>query len=188
MRIYLTTLTLSVALAVSAEAAIDFTPTGGERTLEGVVFKQIILHQDGHVITYEQPQGWSYSGDAAGMRLTPANVSQAQVTIQQTALPGPQAFDGPTVKQLQQVALSSVPDGALNVVLLAEEKNPLQIHQQETYGVTITYNYFGQDYGLNLLFVNLGNTQVRFRMVARKADFEQVRREFRGSLFSLAWN
>ena len=80
-----------------------------------------------------------------------------------------------------------MPSNASNVTVLEEENNPLQIHQQQTYGVTLAYNFLGQVYEANVLFANLGETQVRFRVVARKDDFDQVRRQFRGSLFSLAW-
>jgi hypothetical protein len=48
---------LFLALLTSVQAGVDFTPGSGERTLEGIVFKQILFHQDGHTITYEQPRG-----------------------------------------------------------------------------------------------------------------------------------
>ncbi len=187
MRFALTVPALFALFASSAAAAIDFTPSNGERVQEGIVFKQVIFHQDGHAITYEQPRGWNLSGDPAGMRLTPPDVSQAQVTVQQSRLSAPQVFDDATKKQLQQMVLASAPNGATNVAFVGEEESPLQIHLQPTYAVTIGYSYFGQDYGTCVLFVNLGDTQVRFRTVARKADFERIHRLFRGSLFSLAW-
>ena len=57
MRLCLTTFIFSTALASSVLAGIDFTPTPGERVQEGVVFKQLVFHQDGHAVTYEQPRG-----------------------------------------------------------------------------------------------------------------------------------
>ena len=187
MRLRLTILILSAALASSALAGIDFTPTPGERVQEGIVFKQLVFHQDGHAVTYEQPRGWTVTGDTAGMRLTPPNVSQAQATVLQSPLSAPQVFDEPTMTQLKQSVLASAPNGAINVALVLEEQSPVKIHQQPTYAVTIGYSYFGQDYESCVLFANLGDTQVRFRTVARKADFDQIHRLFRGSLFSLGW-
>ena len=180
-------LALLLVVRAALAAPIDFTPTEGSRTLEGVVFKQIYFHQEGKIISYEQPRGWSYSGDPGGLRLTPPDITQAQVTVQQAALPAPQVFDDATNQQLQQISLGAAPANAQNVTLLGEEKNPLQILQQPTYGVTLGYSFLGQEYEANVLFVNLGDTQVRFRTVARKKDFEQVLRAFRGSLFSLSW-
>ena len=121
------------------------------------------------------------------MKLNPPNVSQAQATMEQSPLAAPQILDEPTLKQLQQTALASVPGGAQKVALVSEERSPLRINQQETYEVTVSYQFFGQDYELSVLFANLADTQLRFRTVARKADFEKVHREFRASLFTLSW-
>ncbi|HEX3818073.1 MAG TPA: hypothetical protein VHW03_07285 [Chthoniobacterales bacterium] len=187
MRFCLTTLIFLSAFVMQAQAGIDFSATNGDRELEGMHFPQLIFHQNGHEITYEKPRDWTFSSDPSGMRLAPPNVSQAQVTVGQIPLTTPQAFDDTTTKQLQQFILSSAPPNAQNVALIAEEKNPLQIHGQPTYAVTIGYNYFGQDFESCVLFANLGDTQVRFRTTARKADFDKVHRAFRGSLFSLSW-
>ena len=97
MRIYLAA--FSLALLTSARAGIDFTPTSGERNVEGIVFKQILFHQDGHAISYEQPRGWTYTGGASGIKLAPPNVSQAQATIEQSPLSAPQIIDDATAKQ-----------------------------------------------------------------------------------------
>jgi hypothetical protein len=187
MRISLATFFLSLALSARVAAGIDFTPTGGERVLEGITFKQLLFHQEGHEIAYEPPRGWTYSGDAAQLKLNPPNVSQAQATMEQSPLAVAQILDDAAVKQLQQAALASAPNGAQKVALVAEERNPLRINQRETYEAIIGYNFFGQDYQLSVLYANLPDTQLRFRTVARKADFEKVHREFRASLFALSW-
>jgi hypothetical protein len=168
-------------------AGFDFTPTPAERTLEGIVFKQVIFHQDSRAIAYEPPRGWTCTGDAAKMTLVPPNLSLAQCTIEQAPLSAPQSFDAVTTKQLQQQVIASLPSGSENVQLISEEQSPLRINQQETYGVTLSYRFYGQDYETCVLFANIGNTQLHFRTVARKKDFEQVQRAFRASLFTLSW-
>jgi hypothetical protein len=70
---------------------------------------------------------------------------------------------------------------------MAEEPNPVLINQRASYVITANYNYFGQDYAVSVLFANLGDTQLRARLVARKSDFDALQRAFRGSLFSLHW-
>ncbi|MGI8891788.1 MAG: hypothetical protein ACR2G0_13535 [Chthoniobacterales bacterium] len=186
IRLYLVILFLA-ALLLCARAGIDFTPTGGERVLEGIVFKQLVFHQDGRPITYEQPRGWTVSGNATSLKLAPPDVSQAQATIEQSPLPAPQVFDEATTAQLRDMVTASVPNGSQNVALVNEEKNPLPINQRETYAITVSYDYYGEGYQTSVLFCNLNDTQLRFRTVARKADFEKVRRTFRASLFSLVW-
>ena len=186
MRFYLSVLFL--ALLTTARAGFDFTPVSSERTLEGVVFKQLLFHQDGRTISYEQPRGWKVTGDSGSLKLTPPSVSQAQAAMEQSPLPEPQLLDDDTTAKLAAQVLASVPAEAKDVTLVAEEKNPVRINQQDTYAVTISYNFYGQDYGLSVLFANLSDTQLRFRVVARKADFEAVNRAFRASLFTLAWH
>lgn len=189
MRLCLTTLAFLVAGLFRAEAGpIDFVPIEETRMLEGAVFKQLRFQQDGHAVHYAPPRGWTYSGDSAGLRVRPSDISQAQATMQQAPLPVPQVFDEPTKKQLQAAAFAALPPDASEPVLVEEEISPLRIHQQETYGVTIGYKFAGQQYLANLLVVDLGDTQVRFRTVALKANFETVHRQFRGSLFSLVWD
>ena len=117
---------LFLALLTSAQAGVDFTPGSGERTLEGIVFKQILFHQDGHTITYEQPRGWTFTGDASALKLTPPNLSQAQATMEQAPPSGSQGFDEATAKKLQQQVLGSVPGEAHDVVLVSTEENPMR--------------------------------------------------------------
>ncbi len=185
MRTYLAL--FSVALVSAAQAGIDFTPIRGQRVLEGIVFPQLVFQQNGHAITYEPPRGWSVTGDGATLKLTPPDVSQAQAVMEQSPLPAPQFFDPALTQRLQQMVLGSLPGGAANVALVSEEKNPLQIGQHETYAVTVSYNFYGQDFLMSVLFANLPDTQLRFRTVARKADFEKVHRAFRASLYTLGW-
>jgi hypothetical protein len=175
------------AVAPRATAAIDFTPTTGERKLEGVIFKQLIFHEEGRQIAYEQPTGWNYSGDARGIRFTPPDFTQAQAEIQQSPLPEPQKFDEPTIKLLQEQVLASIPKDSQHPAILAEEKNSIRINGSESYEVTVGYALYVQEYQLSVIFVNLPKTQLRFRVVARKQDFDKVHRLFRASLFSLQW-
>jgi hypothetical protein len=179
---------LTVLTALKAQAAIDFTPTTGERTLEGVVFKQLVFHEEGHAITYEQPRGWRYSGDASRIRFTAPDFVQAQTEIEQVPLPKAQDFDEATTKLLKDEVLAAVPKGSTNVAIISEERSPITVNGRPTYGATVAYNLFSQDYQLSVLFVNLANTQLRFRVIARKQDFAKVQALFRGSLVSMQWH
>ncbi len=172
----------------NADASIDFTPTTGERVLEGIVFPQLIFHENGRPITYEQPRGWTYSGEAARIRFTPPEFRQAIAEITQSPLTEPASFDEATMKLLQTRVLASIPPGSQNAVIVSEEHSPITISGQPTYAVTIGYNLAGQDYRLGALFVNLKDTRLQFLVIARKEDFDKVNRPFRGSLISLQWH
>lgn len=173
---------------VTARAVtIDFTPIETERTTDGVVFKQLTFYYPGGFVTYEQPMHWKVRGDSSGLRLTP-ETQQASAQIEQSALPAPMPWDENTQKTFRAQALASAPQGSIEVAFVADEQTPVRINSQETYGVTFSYKFFGQDYQANVLFVNFENTQLRFRTVAPKKDFENIFRAFRGSLFTMQWH
>jgi hypothetical protein len=179
---------LLVLAGPKTDASIDFTPSTGERVLEGIVFPQLIFHENGRQITYEQPRGWTYSGGGARIRFTPPEFRQAIAEITQSPLTEPASFDEATIKLLQTQVLASIPPGSQNAVIISEERSPITISGQPTYAVTIGYNLAGQDYRLGVLFVNLKDTRLQFRVIARKEDFDKVNRPFRGSLISLQWH
>jgi hypothetical protein len=168
-------------------ASIDFTPGHGERVLEGIKFQELYFHENGRKISYEQPRGWSYTGDSSRIRFIPPDVQQAFGEMAQVPLSAPQNFDESTIKVLQERALQAVPAESQNVVLVSAEKNPLMINQHETFEVTVAYQLYGEQYHRSVLFMNLSDTQLTFAFVARKPDFDKLHQAFRGSLCSLQW-
>jgi hypothetical protein len=180
-------LLLILALTGSARAAVDFTPVTGERVLDGIKFKQLVFQQGARKITYEQPQGWSYSGSSSRITFTPPQISQAEACIEQSPLPAPANFDEPTIKLLQERVLALVPPNSVNVNIVSTEKNPLLVNQHETLEITVSYENAGLAYTRSVLFLNLPDTQLRFCVSARKTDFDKVHKAFRGSIFSWQW-
>ena len=176
MRILPLVLLTSTAVLRSSAGPIDFSPTIGQRELEGIIFPQVVFHQDGHAISYEQPRHWKCSGDSARLSLTPSDVGQAAATLTQAPLPAQPVFDEATTNGLKRSVLESLPSEAQNAHLVSEEQNPVRINQRESYAVTVSYSYFGQDYMACVVFVNLVDTQLRARLIARKADFDALQR------------
>jgi hypothetical protein len=186
MRTVLTAAFSYGVLLSCAGGPIDFTPASGQRVLENVAFPQLVFHQDGRPITYEQPRNWTFTAGAAQLKLTP-DVAQAQASIEQVPLSGPELFDETAVAALRTVVLGSIPGGARDSKIVAEEENPVPINRHPSFAITATYIFFDEEYVISMLFANLGDTQVRARLVGRKTDFDKLQRAFRGSLFSLHW-
>jgi hypothetical protein len=176
-----------VILASAAQAGIDFTATTGERELCGIKFPQLVFHENRRKITYEQPRGWTYSGDGSRIRFTPPNITQAQAQIEQSPLVTPQPFTEEVKQALQLQALQSVPPNSVNVAVLPPEEASVTFYGHETYEVVIDYEAGGQRYTSSVLYTNLPDTQLRFRVSARKSDFEKVHTAFRASLGSWRW-
>ena len=177
-----------VSLTITVKGGIDFTPGAGERILEGIRFPELYFHENGRKISYEQPRGWSYSGDAARIRLVPPNARLAFGEFTQAPLPKPQNFDEETVKALQGLARAGVPPDSEEVSVVSAEKNPIMINGHETFEVTVAYQLYSERYQQSVLFMNLADTQVVFRFASRKPDFEKLHRDFRSSLCSLQWH
>lgn len=167
---------------------IDFNATTGQRELEGIVFPELIFHQDGRPVSYEPPRGWTYSASPNQFVLLPPNVSQARGTFSQAQLDAPQGFDETLLPQLRQFVLVSVPPDAQEAKILSEEPNPLKVHGEATYEIIASYKLFGQQRQVGVVFANIGNLQLRFRFSALKEDFPTLYRVFRGSLFTLHWS
>jgi hypothetical protein len=187
MKTKLSFIVLLLLAGVTARAAVDFTPAVGQTILDGLRFPYLIFLDKGKKVSYEQPAGWTYAGDSQQIRFTPPKFTQAQGTIEQSPLPAPQPFDEPAMKALQEKTLTSLPPGSKDAALVTEEKNPLMVNGNETYEVTVSYQAFGQAFQTSVLYLNLPDTQLRFRTTARKEDFEKVHRAFRGSIFSWRW-
>jgi hypothetical protein len=179
---------LLIPAVLSTRASIDFTPVIAERIFEGIRFPQLCFHENDRKISYDQPRGWTYTGDSSRIRFIPPGAQQAFGEMAQAPLSAPQNFDESTIKVLQERALRAVPAESQNVVLVSAEKNPLMINQHETFEVTVAYQLYGEQYHRSVLFVNLSDTQLTFAVVARKPDFDKLHQAFRGSLCSLQWH
>ena len=171
----------------TANAAIEFSATEQERALEGIKYKLLFFKDNGKTISYEPPRGWSVSGGGGGLKMTPPALVQAQGEIAQSPLAAPQPLDAEVMKALQQKALASVPPGGEKVVVVSEGKTPITVNGHETYAVIISYQAFGQEFLMDMVYLNLPETQVCFRATARKQDFEKVDGAVRSSILSWQW-
>lgn len=178
---------ITLACTLRAHASIDFSPVTSERKLSGFTFQQLNFSHNGRRVTYEQPPGWSYSGGGPRIKFVPPSVTLAHSEIDQMPLSAPITLDEDTKKVLQQRALASVPPDSQDVVLVAEMPDPVLVNNNHTYEVTVAYKAFGQEFMTGIVYLNLPDTQVRFRTVARKEDFEKLHNAFRGSIFSWQW-
>jgi hypothetical protein len=174
-------------IALSANGGIDFTPSAGERVLEGIKFPELYFHENGRKISYEQPRGWGHSGDATRIKFVPPDAQQAFGEFSQVPLARPQNFDDETIKLLQAGVVAALPPDSQEVTVVSAEKNPLMINQHETFEVIVSYQLYSDRFQQSVLFMNLVDTQLTFRFLARKSDFEKLHRAFRGSLCSLQW-
>ncbi len=174
-----------LALAItSARAELQLAPSVSEYELDGVKFKQLSFHDAGKNVTYQPPKGWDYSGSANQLTLRPSGKAQAVATISKIGLNEPGSFDEETLKKLVAEAMSSPPKDSSGVKVISQAKNPLLIDGKETFEVVLSYNLLGQTFDRSVLFMNRGQDQLRFQLVAREADFKDLQKTFQSSLYS----
>lgn len=133
-------------------------------------------------IRYVPPENWTVSN----AHFQPTGDKMADAWIDTSPILEPVQWNMEHIKKIQNWVMTSfIPKGSGNIKVVSEEINPLKIGKQETYEITISYNFYGLDYQTSILFVERGKTEFRFIFVAGKQNFEALHSCFRGSLFSL---
>jgi len=180
----LTLISVGVLFLVTARAELRLTPIVDEYELEGIKFKRLAFTDGTKKVTYQSPRGWDYSGTSAQLTLHPPNKNQAEATISKNLLREPFKFDDDSLKKLVTQATAALPQGSENITVISQEKNPLKINRKETFLVVFGYTLFGQTYNRSILFLNREKEQIRFQLVCREADFEELHKAFLGSQYS----
>ena len=168
-----------------ALAEIDFTPRPSVYLAEGMKMADLKFRDGAREIAYTPPANWKYEGDPSKLLLIPSNMVQAEASIEKAPTPVTAVFDAEGMKQLTGRVLASLPQGSQKVTIVSEEKDPLRINGKETFGVTISSVFFGQAVTTSVVFCNRGKEQLEFKLFCHSADFPELSRLFRGSLFSL---
>ena len=178
---------LGLILVVSARADLNLSPKLGDFDGDGVRHHHLVFSDgSGGEITYQQPDGWQYSGDESKLTLYPQKKTQATGTITKAILRQPAIFDEQSRKKLTEEALGAVPGGSTNITLVSQEMNPVKIGGKETFLVIVSYVFYGEQYVRSMMFLNRGSEQIRFQLASRAADFEDLQRAFLASHFT--WN
>lgn len=171
-------------IVLTAKSGIDLTPSVSEFVGEGIKYQLLSFRQDKQRIGYNPPPGWSFSGSAERVRLIPPKKNFAEAVIEAVPLAAPQPLDEKITKALEQRFVSSLPSGSQFVAVVSEEQNPVPLNGNPTFEVIASYQLMGEKLLTSSIFANLPETQLIFRLTARKDDFESLHREFKRSIFS----
>jgi hypothetical protein len=186
----LTELTFAVFLLVvviSVRAGVDLTPSVTEYVAEGMKFQQLAFKDDKRRVEYEPPRGWNFDGSPNQLHLKPTGKNFAEASITAAPLAQPQPLDDSTVKVLAQQVIAALPAGSQFAKVEEEIANAVLLAGNASYEVTVSYQTMGEKFFRSELYVNLRDTQLVFRLTARKDDFQALHREFKGSIFSWHW-
>jgi len=175
----------AIPLTPNARADIDFTPRPSTYKAEGIKMSNLAFSDGHNAISYTPPGNWKYEGDPSKLLLIPNNMVQAEASIEKAPPPITTAFDEEGMKELTQKVLASLPQGSQKVTIVSQEKDPLRINGKETFGLTVSYIFFGQSVTTSVIFCNRGKEELEFKLFCHSADFAELNKLFRGSLYSL---
>jgi hypothetical protein len=172
----------------TASAEIDLSPIPSVRELEGCKFAQIEFRDNGERITYEMPRGWTYQArDKYTLALVPPNKDLVSVKIKFIPTPGTLVLDEAQLKYLKDTASSLLPADSKLSAEPVITPNPLRINDHPTCEIVVTFELHAQRLRMSVLFVDLGQSQLRFSLISRPDDFEPLHKLFQDSWFSWQW-
>jgi hypothetical protein len=176
-----------MVVVISVRAGVDLTPSVTEYVAEGMKFQQLAFKDDKRRVEYEPPRGWNFDGSPNQLHLRPTGKNFAEAVIIAAPLAKPQPLDDNAVKALEQQVIAALPVGSQFAKVEEEIANAVLLAGNASYEVTVSYQTMGEKFFRSELFVNLRDTQLVFRLTARKDDFQSLHREFKGSIFSWHW-
>lgn len=180
-------LLLLILAPIYSAVALDLTPSVSEYTAEGITFRELIFKDGKRQVSYEPPRLWSCRGAGNRLQLTPPNVDRADAVVETVEAKAPQKLDEKAIDALREQFLRSLPPGSQAVTMVSEEHNPVSLENSASYAFTASYSAIGESFVRSVIFVQLPESQLTFRLTTRKADYQKVQGQFRSSIFSWHW-
>ena len=178
-----------MACAVSVvRAEINLTPTYSVRVLDGCKFPQLEFRDGPKKITYELPKGWScMPHDEHTLSLTPPGKDLVSVKIKSMPAQAPLVLDDVQLNHFKETAAQLLPPDSKMMSEPTITSNPLLLNAHPTCEIEILFGLHGQRLRMSVLFVDLGESQLRFSLISRPGDFEELHKAFRESWYSWQW-
>jgi hypothetical protein len=179
---------VTLSLPFTALRALDFTPTFIETEVEaGVKNREIVLKDGPARVLYCPPAGWRAEAGGNWLRFRPLDASMADLTIDADKAPAGRVADATEIPRCRERLKAAVPRDSTDVVLEDDEANPGSVENFPTFGLTVAYSSGGIRYRKRVVFVFTPESELRFTLVARAADFDRLYPSVRQSLFSWRW-
>lgn len=178
---------LACALGV-ARAEINLTPEPSVRELDGCKFPQLEFRDGAKKITYELPRGWTYlARDNQTLTLVPPSKDLVSAKIKFIPTPGTLVLDEAQLKRLKETAPQLLPPEGKILTEPTITPNPLLFNAHPTCEIDVLFALNGQRLRMSILFVDLGDSQLRFNLISRPGDFEDLHKAFQDSWYSWQW-
>jgi hypothetical protein len=172
----------------TARAEINLTPQYSVRELEGCKFPQLEFRDSGKKITYEAPKGWqAVVRDSQTLALVPPGREMVSAKIKFLPTPGILVLDEAQLKYFKDTAGQLLPAESRIMADPTITPNPLSFDGHPTCEIDIYFVLHSQRMRMSVLFVDLGGTQLRFSLISRPADFDELHKAFSESWYTWQW-
>ena len=178
---------LAFALGI-VRAEISLTPTYSVRELEGCKFPQLEFRDGNKKITYEPPPGWqAMARDSQTLGLTPPGKDMVSVKIKFFPTQGRLVLDEAQLQHFKDTANQLLPEESKIMAEPTVIPSPLLLNGHPTCEVDVYFALHSQRFRMSVLFVDLGESQLRFSLISRPGDFDELHKAFRASWYSWQW-
>lgn len=179
---------LMAGALTAAGAEIDLTPGHSVRELDGCKFPQLEFRDGGKKITYEMPAGWTCIPlDKYAISLLPPNNGSVSARIKFIPTPGVLVLDEVQLQHLKETATQLLPPEGRIMTEPVVTPNPILLNSHATCEIDFFFVLNSQRLRMSVLFVDLGDSQLRFSLISRPADFEELHKAFQQSWFTWQW-
>lgn len=183
----LTLLLLLLSGSIAAHAALDLAAAVSEYEAGGFQHRQLTFRDGETRVEYELPDGWEFRSESQKVNLTPPNKKFAEGVIEARPLDKPQPLDEAAAKTREEAFLAAVPPASQFVKIEEEGAGAFILRDSPSVQITASYQLMGEKFQRVAVFVNLPDTQLVFRLTARKDDFDELWQQFRRSVNSWHW-
>jgi hypothetical protein len=172
----------------AAGADINLTPQPTVRELEGCKFPQLEFRDGTRKLTYELPKGWTYlPRDSQTLALIPPHKDSVSAKIKFIPTAGTLTLDEEQLRRLKETAPQLLPTESRIMLEPVITPNPLLFNDHPTCEIDVVFELYSHKLRMSVLFVDLGDSQLRFSLIARPPDFEELHKAFRESWYSWQW-
>jgi hypothetical protein len=175
------------ALSGDCQASLDLTSVAREYVSEGINYRELIFNDGDRKVSVELPNKWQFRCSPEKIGFTVPDNHFVAASIEGFANPGKREFDEQTVKALLQKVQADLPADVTQVTV-ESRPNPVMLDGHETFEVLVSYTLMGTAFQRSTVFVNLPETQVVFRLSARKEEFDSTNKVFRRLILSWHWS
>jgi len=176
---------LLISFPCLGASAIDFTPRYAQSVQDGFPVTRMYFSDQAQRIYLSVPNSWRVNGDERHGTFTPGNLTQASVIIENSPIDAQIPFEHEGLEAYRKAASELMPPGATDMQIDFERANEIQINGWTSYEMEFSYKSYGQRFTRSVLFINLSKEkQIRFRVEARKENFEKLYSQARATLGS----